>query len=671
MVGGMPMYRGEGAGTRPLMKVNVEAVSACDTHILEKGLAKLSLADAAIEVTATSKGERILACQGEIHLEQSILDLETIYCEGTTLTNSSTSSDGGGRPNSTETRIKLRISAPIVDFGETTEWFPTERTTDYTSFYDVGHSRTIPPPPPLRQVSIPPYCYEDGLGGAKRGRSRVVVSGGVGRRCVAVSVRVVPLATSVWDRLGNDKGKDKGGSGSEEDLVLLGKALGWTFEDGEKDTVAAGNGEAVLAKLRELTCAIDSSKGNCMIESVGVMDGRCIVGVAPSKKNYSEVYILPKEGNSKGIENDGMNEYANTNANVQANVNVAVPGKLEYDRMQDYIRNAGQNTISSTTTSATVPSPASIEGNPTNTNTGSVTTTDDCKNKNSDEVKYLDAIACNIWKSEMHGSAVAGFRSSCAAGPLCEEPIRGILVVLEGVEIALTKIRKRHKKKDVVLVAEGSSGGESNNTTTAPTPPISTNMKCPIATSPSPSLLPTYQIAKPIAGGMIITTLQTSIRSSLLTRPTRLVEHHLHLTLHSSLTGLGPLHSTLSRRRGTVLTDTMVDGTTLLSITATIPQINSFGLQAELAKKSSGEVTAPELGSSHWGVLSEDPFWIPTSLEEREEYGEIEGSGDCSTGVGNTALGYIRMVRERKGLMVDDKRIVVVAEKQRTLARKK
>lgn len=82
-------------------------------------------------------------------------------------------------------------------------------------------------------------------------------------------------------------------------------------------------------------------------------------------------------------------------------------------------------------------------------------------------------------------------------------------------------------------------------------------------------------------------------------------------------------------------------------------------------------MTAPELGSSHWGVLSEDPFWIPTSLEEREEYGEIEGSGDCSTGVGNTALGYIRMVRERKGLMVDDKRIVVAAEKQRTLARKK
>ena len=46
---------------------------------MERGLARLSLADAAVEVTATSKGERILACLGEIHLEHSILDLKNVY----------------------------------------------------------------------------------------------------------------------------------------------------------------------------------------------------------------------------------------------------------------------------------------------------------------------------------------------------------------------------------------------------------------------------------------------------------------------------------------------------------------------------------------------------------------------------------------------------------------
>ena len=52
-----------------------------DTETLERGLLKLSLADSSVEVTATAKGERILACLGEIHLEQSILDLETVYCD--------------------------------------------------------------------------------------------------------------------------------------------------------------------------------------------------------------------------------------------------------------------------------------------------------------------------------------------------------------------------------------------------------------------------------------------------------------------------------------------------------------------------------------------------------------------------------------------------------------
>ena len=104
-----------------------------DTDVLEKGLAKLSLADAAVEVTATSKGERILACLGEIHLEQSILDLENVYCEE---------------------KIELRISKPIVEFGESTEWFHNE-VSDYEQFYNEQFHL-----PPLRQVLIPPYCYE-------------------------------------------------------------------------------------------------------------------------------------------------------------------------------------------------------------------------------------------------------------------------------------------------------------------------------------------------------------------------------------------------------------------------------------------------------------------------------------------------------------------------------
>lgn len=65
------------------------------------------------------------------------------------------------------------------------------------------------------------------------------------------------------------------------------------------------------------------------------------------------------------------------------------------------------------------------------------------------------------------------------------------------------------------------------------------------------------------------------------TRPARLVESHLRLTLHSSLAGLGPLYQVLSKRRGRVLEDSMVDGTDLLLITATLPHAESFGLAPE------------------------------------------------------------------------------------------
>lgn len=126
------------------------------------------------------------------------------------------------------------------------------------------------------------------------------------------------------------------------------------------------------------------------------------------------------------------------------------------------------------------------------------------------------------------------------------------------------------------------------------------------------------------------------------------------------------MYSVLSRRRGKVVRDDMVDGTDLIMISATLPQAESFGLAPELFKASSGQVTAPELIFSHWKMLDEDPFWIPTSLEEREDFGEILQSGDSSTGIDNTALKLIRQVRIRKGLLVESNRTVVAAEKQRT-----
>ncbi|KAL7437180.1 hypothetical protein ACHAXM_005480 [Skeletonema potamos] len=516
----MPL-RGFDFGLQPLVKVNVEPVNAADTEALERGLLKLSLADSSVEVTATAKGERILACLGEIHLERSILDLATVYCDG---------------------NIKIRTSDPITSFRETTTYFPNEE--DFDSF----RKSKIPP---LRQTTIPPYCDEEGLEHANKGRCRAVVSG----RGSAITIRVVPLPRSVYLCLKSKKLME----GCEEDIMMLGRAL------------KCSNDESVLTPQSALTALLDSlddidNNGNGLLEAPILHNGRSVKAVCSTN---GEIYIPRKDAN-----NDGEDESYN------------VDGIEEYSTVQRCLR-------------------MGLDKVPCNTDTDEAPTD-------------ADAIALDKWKQDMRGSALAGFQLAMRAGPLCEEPVQGVAVILESVEIAM---REDSMKQ--------------------------------------------YIPAKELSGGMVVAALRSGIRCALLSRPARIVEGHLKLTLHSSLAGLGPLHAVLSKRRGRVVTDSMVDGTDLIQVTATIPQAESFGLAPELLKKSSGEVTAPELVFSHWEVLEEDPFWIPTTEDEREDHGDLTTASD------SVALKYIRLVRSRKGLLVDSSKIVVAAEKQRTLSRKK
>ena len=64
-------------------------------------------------------------------------------------------------------------------------------------------------------------------------------------------------------------------------------------------------------------------------------------------------------------------------------------------------------------------------------------------------------------------------------------------------------------------------------------------------------------------------------------------------------------------------------------------------------------------------VMELDPFWRPQTNEEREDEGE---EGHLS--VSNIARQYLDRIRRRKGLASNEK-IVVAAEKQRTLTRNK
>jgi ribosome assembly protein 1 len=100
----------------------------------------------------------------------------------------------------------------------------------------------------------------------------------------------------------------------------------------------------------------------------------------------------------------------------------------------------------------------------------------------------------------------------------------------------------------------------------------------------------------------------------------------------------------------------------LFEINAHMPVAESFSFCEQLRKKTSGASSA-QLYFSHWQIIDEDPFWVPTTEDELEEFGV---RGDSV----NQAKVYMDAVRKRKGLQTDEI-LVVDPEKQRNLARKK
>ncbi len=344
-------------------------IDELDTEALERGLVKLSLADAAVEVTATSKGERILACLGEIHLEQSIYDLENTYCS-----------------SKENKKIQMRISDPIVEFGESTTWFDTNEINEYQQFWDESSSA-----PPLRQTVTPPYCYEEGIEYAKRGRSRAHTS----KRGASLHVRIIPLSINVYECLQSGlitENTDKNA------LLELGRAL-------RCSSIHDNNPEEVLKELLSAICALDTN-GNALCESAGVRCGQCVIGVC---SDSGEVF-MPNDESSK--EDDGKNQQESDQGHKDNAHEGTSSGYEEYVELQTRMRNSGIGQ-------------EYFVSNP-----------DQGEEEQSND---KDSFAFDYWKSHMYGSAVAGFQMAMRSGPLCEEPVRSVMVILEGVEIALQR----------------------------------------------------------------------------------------------------------------------------------------------------------------------------------------------------------------------------------------
>jgi ribosome assembly protein 1 len=238
-------------------------------------------------------------------------------------------------------------------------------------------------------------------------------------------------------------------------------------------------------------------------------------------------------------------------------------------------------------------------------------------------------------------SVLAGFKLASNAGPLCEEPMRGVVFVIHGCQF---------QRQDASVGALG--GGESGYV--GQTPPVATAAAV-LAASAEPY--------GPMSGQVMVAT-KEACRCCLFRRGVpRICEAMLALEVQSEQAMLGKVYAVLGKRRAKVIEEGLREGTSLFYIRAHLPLADSFGFAHDLRSAASGQVSF-HCAFSHWEQSEDEPFQEGTLTAE-----EIEELGDQPLPP-NVARRLIDAIRKRKGLATDEK-VVKAGTAQRTITRNK
>ncbi|KAK4328723.1 hypothetical protein Pmani_000876 [Petrolisthes manimaculis] len=216
-------------------------------------------------------------------------------------------------------------------------------------------------------------------------------------------------------------------------------------------------------------------------------------------------------------------------------------------------------------------------------------------------------------------SFITGFQMATGAGPLCDEPMMGVCFIVEDWSLAVT-------------TSQEDDDGEHS------------------LRGPS------------ISSGQVISFVKDNLKLAFENQCQRLMCAMYSCVISVTTEVVGRMYSVINKRQGRIVDGDITEGSTSWNVTAYIPVIESMNFANELRISTSGEAM-PQLVFSHWEMLDMDPFWEPQTTEELTHWGEKSDTD-------NLAMKYMKDVRKRKGLAIDEK-IVEFAEKQRTLTRNK
>lgn len=169
-------------------------------------------------------------------------------------------------------------------------------------------------------------------------------------------------------------------------------------------------------------------------------------------------------------------------------------------------------------------------------------------------------------------SLVYGFQLACQAGPLCEEPLRGVCFILKGFNL----------EGENILPNPESSLPEMIN-------------------RDNPTVSGTGSDPYGPFSGQLISTMKEGCRRAFLVQPARIMVAMYTCNILATAEVLGRLYAVLGRRNGQVCSEEMREGSSVFSIQAVVPVAESFGFAEEVRKKTSG-LASPQLVFSHWEV---------------------------------------------------------------------
>ena len=171
-------------------------------------------------------------------------------------------------------------------------------------------------------------------------------------------------------------------------------------------------------------------------------------------------------------------------------------------------------------------------------------------------------------------SIISGFQMATGSGPLCEEPLHGVGFVLKKWENCSKP----------------------------------TNLTINTAEDPVPTGGNKVASYGPLSG-QLISAMNEGCRKALLVQPARLMAAMYTCNIRATAEVLGKLYAVLGKRNGQVLSEEMIEGSSMFIIEAVIPVAESFGFAEDMRRRTSG-LASPQLVFSHWEVIFDECSYI-------------------------------------------------------------